>query len=83
MSDKIPDALMGIGLLECFLAGSGENLNDYRMSPTPSFTAGVNKYGKHISNKDVLTDEEYDRNAEINRKISAKKAAKKAAKKGK
>ena len=83
MSDKIPDALMGIGLTDMLSTSSGKDPYTYRMAPTPSFTAGVNKYGKHISNEDVLTDEEHNRNAEINRKILAKKAAKRAAKKGK
>ena len=78
MSKKMPEALMKIGLFESFLAGSGENLYDYRLSPTPSFTAGTNKYAKHVSNEDALNEDEKRRNAEID----AKKAAKKAARKG-
>jgi hypothetical protein len=77
MSDKIPDALMGIGLTDMLSASSGKDPYTYRMAPTPSFTAGVNKYGKHISNEDALNEDEKRRNAEINAKIAAKKAARK------
>lgn len=77
MSKKIPDALMGIALTETLLASSSENPYAYRMSPTPSFTAGVNKYGKRVSNEDALNEDEKRRNAEINAKIAAKKAARK------
>ena len=80
MSDKIPDALMGIGLTNMLSASSGKDPYTYRMAPTPSFTAGVNKYGKHISNEDVLTEDEKKRNAEIDAKRAAKKAAKKEGK---
>ena len=80
MSDKIPDALMGIGLTDMLSASSGKDPYTYRMAPTPSFTAGVNKYAKRVSNEDALTEDEKRRNAEIDAKRAAKKAAKKEGK---
>ena len=80
MSDKIPDALMGIGLTDMLSASSGKDPYTYRMAPTPSFTAGVNKYAKRVSNEDALTEDEKRRNAEIDEKRAAKKAAKKEGK---
>ena len=58
MSDKIPDALMGIGLTDMLSTSSGKDPYTYRMAPTPSFTAGVNKYGKHAELKSLLAAHE-------------------------
>ena len=76
--NKIPKALERIAITTAAL---GAHMSDYYMGPTPSFTAGVNKYAKRVSNEDALTEDEKRRNAEIDAANAAKKAARKAAKK--
>lgn len=80
MSNKIPDALKRIMLTTAMLdTMEGGHMSDY-MEPLPSFTAGINKYAKNVSNADALTNDEKRRNAEIDAKRAAKKAAKKEGK---